>query len=56
MLTKDQWTARAVAYQEAAEHLRLHWTDDKTEIAQGNIVATRLTVQSEKCFKIADEL
>jgi hypothetical protein len=40
-LTKEQWLARAEAYDEAAEHLGQSWTDDAEERTQGDVVARR---------------
>ena len=41
-LTIAQMQARAEAYNEAADHLVLTWTDDPVEIAQGKIVEAEL--------------
>lgn len=54
-LTIKQWTARAEAWLEAADHLQLNWTDDKEEMIQGNIVSDLLRKKSDECFaKSAD--
>jgi hypothetical protein len=49
------WRARGEAYNEAAEHLKLSWTDDPQERAQGDIVTKLLLRESEKCHRIASD-
>jgi len=48
-LTAEQWDARAIAYEEAAEHLSLAWTDDDEEARQGDVVAVHLSKLAEMC-------
>lgn len=48
MSKASQWNARAEALYEAAEHLKLTWTDNPEEYEQGLIVAARLERESEK--------
>ena len=50
-LAHYEWTARAVALEEAAEHLDSgqNWTDDRVELAQGVEVAKRLRGEAVKC-------
>lgn len=48
-LTKEQWLARAVAYEEAAEYLDLEWADEAEERAQGKIVRQRLLHEARLC-------
>lgn len=55
-LTKEQWEARAEAYQEAATHLDQSWTDDPVERAQGDKVAVRLRDIAMKCWERADAI
>ena len=49
------WRARGEAYNEAAEHLKLSWTDDPQERAQGDIVFKLLLRESAKRHRIADD-
>lgn len=53
-MSSRDWHARGAAYLEAAEHLKLTWTIDPYEIAQGNIVSKLLERESDKCHRIAD--
>lgn len=53
-MSPANWRARGEAYNEAAEHLKLLWTDDPQEIAQGEIVSKLLLREAEKCHRIAD--
>lgn len=53
--TFEGWTARAEAYQEAAEHLQLYWTDDPLELEQGKVVAEELWRRSRSCREKAAE-
>lgn len=46
-MTREQCEARALALEEAAEHLSLAWTDDASEYEQGKIVADQLLAQAE---------
>ena len=48
-LSPRQWEARAEAYNEAAEHLFQHWTDDPIEIEQGKIVKKLLEKEAILC-------
>lgn len=47
-LTAKQLHARYEALSEAAQHLRMDWTDDPTESAQGEEMANWLDKQSLK--------
>lgn len=50
-LTRHEWEARAVAYEEAAEHLGSgqNWTDDKVEFEQGQKLAEKFRAEALKC-------
>lgn len=52
-LNQEDWTARAEAYQEAAEHLDQTWTKDPKEEKQRNFVTRRLWAESKRCRRIA---
>lgn len=49
------WHARAEAYHEAAEHLKLAWTEERKEREQCDIVSKLLQREADKCHRIADE-
>lgn len=55
-LTANDWNARGLAYEEAADHLGMAWTDDKTERDQGNVVQDELYRKSEACFSRASAI
>ncbi len=40
--------ARAIALEEAAQHLDLNWTDEQIERAQGEVVSRQLRAEAEK--------
>lgn len=50
---RTEWTARAEALEECADHLDLAWTDDKIEREQGDIVAKKLRKDAANCRSIA---
>jgi len=52
-MTKAQWQARGEAYEEAAQHLLMSWTDDAIEWSQGEIVSKRLMIEAKVCFERA---
>ena len=54
-LCADTLEARAAAFEEAADHLELKWTDDVLEFSQGKIVAEGLRKQAAKLKDLADE-
>lgn len=56
---KEDWLARAHAYDECAEHMGMDWSDGspaetKREVEQGKIVAEKLRNEAEKCRRIAE--
>lgn len=53
--SKIEWTARAEALEECADHLEMSWTDDAIERSQGDILAKKLRLQAERCRLKADE-
>jgi len=55
-MASEDWTARGEAYSEAAEHLKLAWTEDDKERRQGDIVAKKLMAESERCHRRAANL
>ena len=46
-------TARAEAYQEAAEHLELDWTSDPLEREQGKRLTSQCWAESQKWRRLA---
>lgn len=52
-LNQEDWTARAEAYQEAAEFLDLAWTNADEGAQQANYVGRRLWAESKRCRRIA---
>ena len=52
-MSKAQCEARAAAFEEAADHLTLLWTDDECEMAQGKIAAAFMQRQAEKWYSEA---
>lgn len=48
MLTDKKIAARIEALESAASFLQLTWTDDETEMEQGQIVAAQLRKQIDK--------
>lgn len=55
-MTVADWQAKGDAYEEAAGHLGLHWTDDERERFQGHMVAAELMRKAERCWRNADNL
>lgn len=55
-MTAADWQAKGDAYEEAAEHLLLHWTDDEREKFQGLVVNTHLMKLAEQCWRKAEHL
>jgi len=55
-LTPNDLFARAFAFEEAAEHLELAWTDNKTERKQGEFVSNLLRRHAKKTREMAHEL
>lgn len=47
-LTAEQCLARAHALEEAADHLHMSWTDDRTEYEQGIAVAALLRTEADR--------
>ena len=52
-MTAEEWEARAEAFEEAATHLNLPWTDDATEQKQGDIAAEKIRGLAKRCREIA---
>ena len=52
-MTAKDWTARAEAFDEAAEHLDQAWTDDPLEQKQGTIAGRKIRKDAERCRQIA---
>lgn len=52
-LTADQWRARAEAWESAAGHLELDWTDDPVEREQGKVVARMCRLRCEESHRRA---
>jgi len=55
-LTKEMAMARAAAFESAAEHLLLSWTDDPVEITQGEIISAWLMAQCGRWEAKAERL
>lgn len=47
-LTSEQLFARFQAFDEAADHLQLDWTDDPLEREQGKIVSQQIRLLADK--------
>lgn len=47
-LTQERLFARALAYEEAADHLELEWTDDPLERAEGKRLTLLLRAECER--------
>ncbi len=47
-LTPTQLRARAMAYEEAADHLELEWTDDALEREEGDRLTRQLRAECAK--------
>jgi hypothetical protein len=45
----EDWSARAEAYTEAANHLELEWTSDTRERHQGAVLVAMLRREAIKC-------
>jgi hypothetical protein len=54
-VNKDKWLARGFAWEEAAGHLEMKWTDIKEEENQGKVVTDFCIKMAEKCFRKAHE-
>ena len=52
-LDAEDWSARAEAYEEAANHLERAWTVDVHKRQQGNIVAVKIRALAKRCRDIA---
>lgn len=52
-LTAGQLRTRAIAYEEAAGHLELAWTDDAAERDEGDRLCRLLTAEAARLRKIA---
>lgn len=48
--------SRAEALQECADHLLMSWTDDETEIREGNKLSKKLQKMADRCRDKAIEL
>lgn len=55
-MTAADWQAKGDAYEEAAEHLLMHWTDDERERLQGLMVSGELMKRAEVCWRNAEHL
>ena len=53
MKRSTQSEARAACYQEAADHLAQHWTDDAAELAEVERTIDHLQRWANKWFRIA---
>jgi hypothetical protein len=47
-LTRERLLARALAYEESADHLELEWTDDPLEREEGDRLALLLRSECER--------
>jgi hypothetical protein len=54
-LTAEQWKARYIAWQEAADHLRMTWTEDAEEKKQGGLIAADCERKADYCLRRALE-
>lgn len=50
-MTAADWQAKGTAFEEAAEHLGMSWTEDEREFSQGKIVAAELMRRAEQCWR-----
>lgn len=55
-LTREQYLARAAAWTEAADHLRMAWTEDEEEIHQGHTIATYCENRADELMEKASKL
>ena len=53
-LTPESLRARALAYEEAAEHLGLNWTNDSSEQAEGDLLARAFHLKAARLRAIAN--
>lgn len=53
-MTAADWKAKGDAYEEAAEHLLLSWTEDERERFQGLTVNAELMKRAEVCWRNAE--
>ena len=53
-LTPARIRARAKAYEEAAEHLMLNWTDDPDERAEGDALTRALQAECNRLRAVAN--
>lgn len=53
-LTPNRLRARANAFEEAAEHLTLSWTDDPVERAEGDALTQAFRVECERLRALAN--
>ena len=55
MLTAKQCMARSVAFEEAKEHIGLHWTDDEVEQKESEYVQNVLERLAQEWHDKAEE-
>ena len=55
-LTHEECLAMAEAYESAAGHLELMWTDDPVERQQGDALSKRFHAQAKRYLRIAAKL
>jgi len=54
--SKEWRAARIEAFEEAARHLRLRWTDDPMEIKAGNELADKLDREADRLRKVQNHV
>jgi hypothetical protein len=53
--SSERLRARAFAYEEAAGHLGLDWTDDPLEFEEGLKLAEKLDAEYDRLMELADK-